>query len=322
MSIHNSMRSNNDSQAKRRFRAGFLFAAITAVVSVMALNMWNPPKAEARDSSPQTFYGPAKAVGAGGARSYITMSDGLPVEIGFELEEDTLRALPAPDPQQHHKMDAPHRETAEYLLEHVDMTEYLLDLPEQAQATPFKFIELDWNPAGHDPSGIYDKPHFDFHFYTITQAERDAIDPSDPDFARKGKRLPKAELVPASYITPSPVALVPRMGLHWVSIQSEELHGKPFTQTFIHGSWNGRMIFFEPMITKAFLESKPDVTLPISSAKCYEPAGYYPTTYSIRYEESKRRYRVSLGGFEHRGCEATGTKVAEDEEPSASRKQP
>lgn len=320
MSTQNLAITNNDRQAQRRFRAGILFAAISALAGVLTLNLWNTPRAEASSSVMQTFYGPAKAVGAGGARSYVTLSNGLPVAIGFELEEDTLRGLPGP--MQHHKMAAPSPGTTDYLLEHADMTEFLLDLPEQAQATPFKFLELDWNPAGHDPSGIYDKPHFDFHFYTITKAERDAIDPADPDFARKGKLLPQPELVPASYITPSPIALVPRMGVHWVSSQAEELHGKPFTQTFIHGSWNGRMIFFEPMITKAFLDSNPDVTLPISSAKCYEPAGYYPTAYSIRYDENTRIYRVSLSGFEHRGCPAGGTTVAEKAPAVATHTQP
>ena len=154
------------------------------------------------------------------------------------------------------------------------------------------------------------------------KAERDAIDPAEPDFARKGQNLPKTELVPASYISPVPLPLVPRMGLHWVSSQAEEFNGKPFTQTFLHGSWDGRMIFFEPMITRAFLESKPDVTLPISSAKCYEPAGYYPAAYSIRYDKNTRTYRVSLSGFERRGCEAPGTRIAEEAAPVTTHTRP
>lgn len=307
MSTQDPIRSNNNTQEKRRFRAGLLFAAIAALTGATALNIWNPPKAEARDDSPQTFYGPAKAMGAGGARSYVSLKNGMPVEIGYELEEDALNGLPAPKPQQHHDMS----------VMHLDMTEYLLELPEQAaKATPFKSLELDWNPAGHEPPGIYDRPHFDFHFYTITRAERDAIDPRHPDFSRQGERLPRAELLPASYITPPPITPIPRMGLHWVSSHAEELHGKPFTQTFLHGSWNGSMIFFEPMITLAFLKGQPDLTLPISPAKCYEPAGQYPTTYSIRYDLNKRVYRVSLGNFVQRGCENRDNNIAEAESPA------
>jgi hypothetical protein len=201
------------------------------------------------------------------------------------------------------------------------MTEYLLELPEQASSTPFKFLELDWNPAGHEPPGIYDRPHFDFHFYTISQAERDAIDPADPHFVHKAEHLPRPELLPASYITPPPITAIPRMGVHWVSSHAEELHGKPFTQTFLHGSWNGRMIFFEPMITRAFLEGKPDVSFPISAAQCYEPAGLYPTTYSIRYDGKSRTYRVALKDFVTRGCNQPGTKVAEIPEPAPGNQQ-
>jgi hypothetical protein len=26
-------------------------------------------------------------------------------------------------------------------------------------------VGLNWNPHGHIPPGVYDLPHFDFHFY-------------------------------------------------------------------------------------------------------------------------------------------------------------
>ncbi len=38
---------------------------------------------------------------------------------------------------------------------------------------------LDWNPQGHIPVGIYDKPHFDFHFYIISNEARMAIGAND-----------------------------------------------------------------------------------------------------------------------------------------------
>ena len=30
---------------------------------------------------------------------------------------------------------------------------------------PLKWALLNWNPHGHIPPGIYDRPHFDVHFY-------------------------------------------------------------------------------------------------------------------------------------------------------------
>lgn len=303
--------AGNTNQQIKRFGAQLLFAALFALAMAAGFSLWNLPRAEAGAKAPQTFYGPAREIGAGSARSYVTMSDGQPIEIGIELEEDALRDLPAPDPKSHHHVVAGM---------HLDMSEYLLELPDQAKSTPFNFLELDWNPAGHEPAGIYDKPHFDFHFYTITQAERDAIDPSDPEYARKAARFPRPEFVPASYMTPPPITPVPKMGLHWVSTAADELHGKPFTQSFIYGSWNGRVAFLEPMITKAFLDSKPDLTLPIAAAQCYEPAGLYPATYSIRYDQASGKYRIALKDFTSRDCKLPDTRVAEIPEPAHGNK--
>ena len=33
--------------------------------------------------------------------------------------------------------------------------------------------------------------------------------------------------------------------------------GEPFTKTFIYGSYDGTFIFGEPMVAKAYLETKP-----------------------------------------------------------------
>jgi hypothetical protein len=46
--------------------------------------------------------------------------------------------------------------------------EFTLALPKEAAPTAYNHIGIDWNPQGHEPQGIYDKPHFDFHFYMIT----------------------------------------------------------------------------------------------------------------------------------------------------------
>jgi hypothetical protein len=285
--------SNVGTATKDRIRlsARLLVALSISVVMVTGFAIWQLPQASALGDRPYTVFGPEKTMGAGAARSYLSVENGLPVEIGFELTENALHDLPA----------APHHPG------HHVMTEYILELPKEAQVTPFKFLELDWNPYGHEPDGIYNRPHFDFHFYTIAKEQRDAIDPADPDYMRKAENLPPAAEVPADYITPPPITPVPRMGVHWVSTNAEELNGKPFRQTFIRGSWNGRMIFYEPMITKAFLESRPDVTFPIAPANRYEPSGYHPTTYTVRYDSAQQVYRVSLGGFEYRSDDVLDT---------------
>src|SRR5690606_13008632 len=162
--------------------------------------------------------------------------------------------------------------------------------------TAYRFVGLGWNPGGHEPPGIYDRPHFDFHFYSITEAERAKIVPTEPDYEVKSAHEPLAELIPAGYVR-IPGA-VPLMGAHWVDPKTPELNGRPFTETFLYGTWGGRVTFAEPMITAAFLESKPDHREPIAVPERYESEAWYPTEYRVYWDEESREYRVALSGLE------------------------
>lgn len=231
-------------------------------------------------------YGTPTKVGDGMARSYVVIDEKshAPVELGIALDARTLDGLPST--------------AGEF--------SYLLPLPAQSPA-PYRLVELDWNPQGHEPAGVYTFPHFDFHFYRITRAERDAILPSDPQFAAKANDVPTGAYVPPFYITPglpSSIA-VPRMGVHWVDVRSPELQnllGNPagyqqFTRTFIYGSWNGSFTFYEPMVTRAYLLSHPDATTPIPVPQLYPEAGYYPTSYRVSYDAQAKEYRIALSGL-------------------------
>jgi hypothetical protein len=59
---------------------------------------------------------------------------------------------------------------------------------------------------------------------------------------------------------PPAQASVPKMGLHWTDTNSPELppRNQPFTATFIIGSCDGKVIFDEPMITRAFILAQRD----------------------------------------------------------------
>jgi hypothetical protein len=231
-------------------------------------------------------YGKAVAVGNGSARSYVELRAGEPVEIGVALSEGALHNLPAG-----HAAHQGQQEDA-----HANMTEYLLELPAQAARTPFQFIELDWNPAGHEPPGIYDIPHFDFHFYTIPVAERNSIDPVDPAFQQKTEKLPPAGFMSANYVAPMLVA-VPRMGLHWIDPASPELNGQRFTSTFIYGSWDGKTTFWEPMVTREFIMSRPHFETSVMQPEQVASAGFYPRGYAVRWNEGAREYRIALTGM-------------------------
>ncbi|MCG3164110.1 MAG: hypothetical protein JMDDDDMK_05593 [Acidobacteria bacterium] len=234
----------------------------------------NAPKT----AKPIIFAGEAQPVGNGTARPWVaTDKDGKPTAIGVTFSEAALSGLP------------------QSLTPGLIWTEFILPLPPEAAATGFDHIGLNWNPKGHDPEGVYKVPHFDFHFYLISPAARERITTRGEDLERCRKPLPP-EFVPEGYIL-APASEEPGMGSHWVEPNSHEFHGKAFTHTFIYGSYDGRMIFAEPMISKAFLETKPDITVPVKLPAKYQKPGYYPTQYSVKYYPEAREYTVAIEGL-------------------------
>lgn len=202
----------------------------------------------------------------GKAQSFVCKdSKGNPVSIGFVFSEEVLNHLPD------------------------EMTMTTLPMPEN-HGTLVNHISVDYQPIGHEPPGIYDKPHFDIHFYWITEGQQMMID-NGPEM----ENIPPAEYIPANY--QAPPGGVPMMGKHWSDVTSGEFNGKPFDRTFIYGSYNGQFIFHEPMVTIAYFKSKQSFTDPIVQQPKVQKAGYYPTTYSVTYEASEKRYKVTLGGL-------------------------
>ncbi len=90
------------------------------------------------------------------------------------------------------------------------------------------------------------------------------------------------------------------MGVHWVNKNAPELHGQPFTKTFIYGYYGGQLAFVEPMVTRAYLETSPDYASLIELPSVYPTAGYYPTWYSIRTDPRTHAVSLALEGFVYR----------------------
>lgn len=227
-------------------------------------------------------YGTPVKVGNGKARTYVVLdakSGNAPQEVGIALDATVMQGLPD--------------DAAEH--------SYLLPMPAKGPA-PYEFAELDWNPQGHPPTGVYTVPHFDFHFYAMPKAEWNAINPAtNPNFAAQANNVPAGGYVPPLYavlkppfLQPSDVA-VPYMGVHWVNFTSPELNGQPFTKTFIYGSWNGRFTFYEPMITRAYLLTQPSNVVTDIPVPALRPlAGYYPSAYRVTYDAQAKEYRIAL----------------------------
>lgn len=240
-----------------------------------------PSVTEAAPHGGPLTYGAGVPLGRGIARTYLVQAEDGSVELGVAISEEAVGSLPEPG--------AP---GAVIMPDGLSTFAFELALPEP-NPTPYRHVLLDWNPGGHEPPGLYDLPHFDFHFYLIESEARLAIDPRDPTFVEKAARYPEPALIPQGYFAPEPAA-VPAMGVHWLDPASPELNGEVFSRTFIYGSWDGEVIFAEPMITVAYLETKPNVTVAVPLAERSLASGPLPPSYTIRWDAEAQEYQVGI----------------------------
>jgi hypothetical protein len=254
----------------------FLFSCQKEVAVNQPTGLSSAQTAAKTDDQENTFYGPQVQVGDGKMRSFATLThDGVPVTIGIEITDSALYRLPM-DP-----------------LDEADRM-YLLPLHQKAKdATVLDHIMVNWNPNGHPPPGVFDIPHFDFHFYQVSVAKQLAVpayeaDPSGFD------NLPLAGYIPSPPYIRFPGG-EPQMGTHWGDVTSPEFNGQTFTHTFIYGSYNGKVTFYEPMITRAFLLSGQAIDKAIPQPTLFSPGGYYQTHYKI-WKEGNKHY-VALTDF-------------------------
>lgn len=250
------------------------FSVSAKLVIPESVNMFASAAGNSSNRDYNTFYGPAVQLGNGHLRSWvnITRTDNTPLALGIEFTAKALQNLPT---------------------DHANFAAntFVLPLHQKAKAaTPFDHITINWEPEGHEPPGIYDVPHFDMHFYKITVAEQMAIT-GVPGPA------PAAGYLPASYVIRA--ATVPQMGTHWLDPSSPELSPPfNFTHTFIYGSNNGNVHFWEPMITRAFLLSGTTVSKSIAQPLLFSPSNTnYPTEYKIWKSNENNRHYVALTDF-------------------------
>lgn len=201
--------------------------------------------------------------------------------------------------------------------------EFKLEFPESISATPIKYLILNWNPMGHTPAHVYDVPHFDVHYYLISDEERSAIAPAtgdtmcmvpNPPGSPEGEHpvsvdcdtfetammpLPEGQM-PTGYVSVG--AVEPAMGNHLLDPTAPELNGENFTYTWIYGAYDGKLTFLEPMIANSFLEEKnPEVCASFPLPEEMAEPGYYPSSYCIRYMEDEAGegvYAVTLEAFQ------------------------
>lgn len=254
--------------------------------------------------------GPEVAVGAGTARTFIELGPhGEPAVVGIRLTADALRGLPEHMNTTSRCFDKDGDGTHAHGECLGDYQSTLAMPPAAADLRlPVTWATVNWNPEGHMPPAppVWSAAHYDFHFFLAAPEVIDGIRPGPcgefidcEDFKTATVPLPEGHH-PADYIDVG--AAVPAMGNHLVDAKDPELLDPSlgFSRTFIYGVYGGTMIFLEPMVSHAFLSSQPDACTPLKTPQRWAAAGYYPTSYCVRYDAASETYRVTLEGLVYR----------------------
>lgn len=274
----------------------------------------------------RSYAGPCYDYGDSGARGNGTLTtyaqyadDGSPLALGVTFPASTLTGLPTAMTDGNHCFDV----NGDGLINNGPMDtsvdppipmecmgghESILYLPDSAIADadiPFEWMLINYNTMGHPPPGIYDSPHFDFHFYILDQATRDSIGAGTCELLIDCAQIPIAtapippQYQPVDYTSVGAAEVA--MGDHLVDLTSNEfVNPGSFDHTWIYGAWDGSVAFYEPMITVAYFQTQPDLCVPLKLPAEWETAGYYPLEYCMRYRPNRDDYTVSMESFVYR----------------------
>lgn len=273
---------------------------------VSACNQSVPTAGAPAQAKVERIEGGYADVGNGRLSTFADMQgQGGPKAIGVSFSSSFLNAPPASHSDQRHCADRNKDGVVDRQAECNMWHEWAVPLPSDAakrKDVPFKWALINWNPMGHIPPGVYDPPHFDVHFYLEPIANVFAIEPGacGPEFVRCDQFEAARKPVPSNYVHPDykdVEAVAPAMGNHLIDLTSPEFKGQPFTRTWILGVYGGRVTFYEEMVTRDYMLSKPDRCYPIKNAAAVEQAGYYPTVSCVRYDAKRDTYNVSIEEF-------------------------
>jgi hypothetical protein len=233
------------------------------------------------DSEPVEVAGDCVDVHGAQLCSWARLSDGAVVEVGVTVPLASIAG--APDDA---SMTWPPAAMA------------TVGLPE-SERSGLRHFTMYWEPMGHPPV-TYMVPHFDFHFYRISPAERLAIDCAD---TTKPSVPPAAYTLPDEVLPPEVAAMigidtligvcVPEMGMH--ALVAEELESEvPFDGTMVVGYYHGQPIFVEPMVSRATLMERRSFDLAIPAIPGYAEQ---PRAFRAEYDAAQDAYRFVFSGF-------------------------
>lgn len=165
---------------------------------------------------------------------------------------------------------------------------------EVTAATGVDHLTVFWEPHGHPP-GAYLTPHFDFHFYSISSATREAIDCVDttkPGALPAGYAMVDVDIPDLGLLEG---LCVPTMGMH--ALLSTELESDGlFTGTMVIGYDKAAPLFFEPMITRELLMRRESFDLAMPEVPGLPAGVRYPARYQAVYDAATDSYAFTFSG--------------------------
>ena len=287
-------------------RVPLMMAAGLPIAFAMAACNQPAQLAAAPAQTTERIEGAYTDVGTGRISTYAEMdARGGPKAIGVSFSSSFVNAPPASHSDEHRCADRNKDGVVDRPAECSMWHEWAVPLPTdmaRRRDVPFKWALINWNPMGHVPKGVYDLPHFDVHFYLDSIENVFAIEPGTcgPEFVRCDQFDLGKKSIPGNYIHPDYKdvdAVAPAMGNHLIDLTSPEFKGQRFTRTWIFGAYDGRITFYEEMLSRDYILSKPDRCNPIKTPAAVDRAGYYPTVSCVRYDAARDTYNVSMEAF-------------------------
>jgi hypothetical protein len=245
----------------RGLLSGSLWVGLALVLSVCGRS--SAATAEVNNET-GTFYADPVPLNGGTVRGYVALQNGVPTAVGMELSSGVLTNIP-PLP-----------------LNAASAT--FGPLPPEAAATPFAAIAVGDFPAGHQPAGIGDKPHFHPIFLLMPPQQ-----PDPPPFALESTPVAPAE-VPADHVNLGDVA--PGIGIAYQDPSQPQNQQAWDTVGQNYFFYNGHMNGIALGATNAYMQraenyqdiARGDV---IKQPQTYPKAGYYPQRYTVSYDYNR-----------------------------------
>ena len=214
--------------------------------------------------------------------TWVVMEGGAAVELGATFPMAVIEAVPSDT-----EMVWPPKQLA------------AVALPAEAKtALGIDHLGINWEAHGHPPTPFLD-PHFDFHFYTLSESQIRAIDCSDET---KPPKLPARHALPDVDVPGLGVLVglcVPQMGMH--AMVEEELEATdPFEASLVVGYYGGEVISLEPMVSRARLLEKSDFELTVPAIENLPAGVHYPSEFRAEYDAAAKLYRMVFTGFHSR----------------------